>query len=32
VLLAAAGAGVVALMLWTANSRLGSFEGSITTA
>jgi len=31
-LLAAAGAGVVALMLWTANSRLGTFEGSITTA
>ena len=32
VLLAAGGAGVVALMLWTANSRLGSFEGSITAA
>ncbi len=32
VLLAAGGAGVVALMLWTANSRLRSFEGSITTA
>ncbi|OLB90404.1 MAG: hypothetical protein AUI15_24935 [Actinobacteria bacterium 13_2_20CM_2_66_6] len=32
VLLAAGGAAVVALMLWTANSRLESFEGSITAA